>query len=152
MPDTFQSFIEKERRRLARAREEAQERLKAAQEELAAIDCEEKAIEAYERVKQGLPQGRGGQRATSSLGDRKRAPRGERSSQILEVIRTNPGIDTSGICEKLGVMDEKGIASVSTRHSRPRRLGTKKWSTTSVHRFARPHHGPTASSAVPIYL
>jgi len=39
MPDTFDSFMQQERERLTKAREEAQERLKAAQEELAAIDC-----------------------------------------------------------------------------------------------------------------
>ena len=63
------------------------------------------------RVKQGVSEGRGGQRAATD-GERKRAPRGERSGQILEIIRTNPGIDTSGICEKLGVTDDKGVASI----------------------------------------
>ena len=50
--------------------------------------------------------------AASSGRQRQRAPRGERSGQILEVIRANPGIDTSGICEKLGITDDKGVARV----------------------------------------
>jgi dsDNA-specific endonuclease/ATPase MutS2 len=116
MPDTFESFIQQERERLSEARQEAQERLNAAKEELAAIDREEQAIAAYERVKQGLPQTQRTQRATGTgrgtPGERQRAPRGERSAQILEIVRTNPGIDTSGICEKLGVTDDKGVASV----------------------------------------
>jgi hypothetical protein len=109
MPDTFESFVQQERERLSKAREEAQGRLKAAQETLAGIDREEKAIEAYERVKQGT---RGGQRAASGPGQRQRAPRGERPAQILDIIRTNPGIDTGGICEKLGITDEKGVGAI----------------------------------------
>ena len=108
MPDTFESFVQQERERLSKAREEAQGRLKAAQEELAAIDQEEKAIEAYERIKQG----RGAQRAASSPSQRQRAPRGERPAQILDIIRTNPGIDTGGICEKLGITDDKGVGAI----------------------------------------
>ena len=103
MPDTFESFVHQERERLTKAREEAQERLGAAQEELQAIDREEQAIAAYERAKQG---------PVTTDGGRKRAPRGERPAQILEIVRTNPGIDTSGICEKLGVTDDKGVASI----------------------------------------
>src|SRR3954454_4560972 len=116
MPDTFESCMQQERERLTQARQEAQARLKAAQEELAAIDREEQAIGAYERVKQGGSEpGRAQRRqtgASSAPGERPRGPRGERPAQILEIVRTNPGIDTSGICEKLGVTDDKGVASV----------------------------------------
>jgi len=63
--------MQQERERLSKAREEAQGRLKAAQEALAALDQEERAIEAYERVKQGT---RGGQRAASAPGQPVTAP------------------------------------------------------------------------------
>src|SRR3954454_2623001 len=115
MPDTFESFVQQERERLSNAREEAQGRLRAAREELAAIDQEERAIEAYERVKQGgsqAPRTQRGQGASSAPSQRQRAPRGERPAQILDIIRTNPGIDTGGICEKLGITDDKGVGAI----------------------------------------
>ena len=51
--DTFETFIERERERFAKAREDALARKQKIEEELASIDRELLAITAYEDVKKG---------------------------------------------------------------------------------------------------
>jgi hypothetical protein len=68
MQQTFETFIEQERIRLTKAKEDALAKKKAAEDELSAIDTELSAIAAYEAAKKGKP--------VKAEGERKpRAPR-----------------------------------------------------------------------------
>ena len=111
MPDTA-GFMDQRRAEIGKIRDELNAQIAELQGKLADLDKEWKALEAYDRIMHGEAPRPAASARPADTGSRQRAPRGERQGQILDVIRTNPGIDTSGICEKLGISDDKGVASI----------------------------------------
>jgi hypothetical protein len=81
--DTFETFITKERERLAKQKEDILAHQEKLAEELAGIEKELAAIAAYEEVKLGrAPQTR---RATKPRASS--APRGSRRQDVLELLQ-----------------------------------------------------------------
>src|SRR4051812_26098563 len=111
-----EAIIARDRERLTRAREEAEQRIQAAQHELAEIARKLKAIEAFEAALRNVhneqepasPVKRG--RAKKSPPKPERASRGERQQQLYEIIRGHPGITASEIVGQLGADGKEGNA------------------------------------------
>lgn len=101
---TFEAFVEKERTRLGKRREELLAKQTELQQQLDNIDRELAAITAYADVKAGkVP-------ASSSAPRKPRAPstgrKGSKREAVLEIIRANPsGIAPKTIIEQLGADD-----------------------------------------------
>ena len=109
-----ETVIARDRERLIKAREEAEQRIQAAQEELADIERRFKAIEAFEAA---LRDSQEPARPAKSAGRAKRSPpkaerasRGERQQQLYEIIRGKPGITASEIVGQLGADGKEGAA------------------------------------------
>src|SRR5215212_6440321 len=109
-----ETVIARDRERLIKAREEAEQRIQAAQEELADIERRFKAIEAFEAA---LRDSQEPARPAKSAGRAKRSPpkaerasRGERQQQLYEIIRGHPGITASEIVGQLGAEGKEGAA------------------------------------------
>src|SRR3954462_11228342 len=111
-----EAIIKRDRERLTRAREEAEQRIQAAQDELADIERRFKAIEAFEAA---LRNGRDGQeparpaksgRAKKSPPKAERTSRGERQQQLYEIIRGKPGITATEIVAQLGADGKESAA------------------------------------------
>ena len=106
-PETFKSFVSRERTRLTRARDAARNRKQQLDRELSTIENELAAILAYEQVKNKAP-ARASQktrRATAKTG--RRAPRGEKRRTVLELIQKSNGLTRGEILANLGVKGDK---------------------------------------------
>ena len=101
---TFEQFINKERDRLTKDREDALAKRAELDASIAAIDTEFAAIEAYEAAKLGkAPRGKKG-------GTR----RSGRRQEVLAVIKKHPqGITPSALKEALGATNKSSQQSVS---------------------------------------
>jgi len=107
MPDV-EAFMRDRRDELSKVRDQITNQIDELQAKLTRVEKEWKALEAYEQIMQGSDKTTRTPRAATGT----RSPKGEKQAAILETIKHNPGIDTKGICEKLQVNDEKGIASI----------------------------------------
>ena len=99
MVETFEKFILRERKRLAKARTIALARQKAAENELATVEKELSAIEAYVTAKRG----RAGRRRKAGS----RAPRGSRQQSLLALIAKRGALGRGEIIEALGAKGDK---------------------------------------------
>src|SRR4051812_1560310 len=109
-----EAVIKRDRERLTKAREEAEQRIQAAQQELAEIERRFKAIEGFEAaLRDGQEPARSAKaagRAKKSPPKAERASRGERQQQLYEIIRGSPGITASEIVGHLGADGKEGNA------------------------------------------
>jgi DNA-binding transcriptional ArsR family regulator len=106
-PETFKSYVSRERTRLTKARDAARNRKTRLDQELSEIESELTAIQAYERAKKGKPAkaARGGRRASAKVG--RRAPRGEKRRAVLELIQKSKGLTRGEILSTLNVKGDK---------------------------------------------
>jgi DNA-binding transcriptional ArsR family regulator len=106
-PDTFKSFVSRERTRLRKARDAALNRKTRIDQQLNEIESELTAIQAYEQAKKGVSAKptRGGRRP--STGNGKRAPRGEKRRAVLALIQKSEGLTRGEILSNLGVKGNK---------------------------------------------
>jgi DNA-binding transcriptional ArsR family regulator len=106
-PETFKSFVGRERTRLTKARDAAVNRKSQLERELSEIESELGAIMAYEQAKRKTPgkAARGGRRPAAKAG--KRAPRGEKRRAVLELIKKSNGLTRGEILSTLGVKGDK---------------------------------------------
>ena len=112
-PLETEAIIKRDRERLTKAREEAEQRIQAAQDELADIERRFAAIEAFEAaLRDGQEPARAAKpgRAEKSPPKAERASRGERQQQLYEIIKGHPGITASEIVGQLGVDGKEGNA------------------------------------------
>ena len=113
-----EAFIKRDRERLTRAKEEAEQRIQAAQQELADIERKFKAIEAFEAALHGgqepAPTSKPAGTKSSAVPKAERAPRGERQQQLYGLIKGNPGITAAQIVSKLGADEKEGKAIRTT--------------------------------------
>src|SRR5260221_14576534 len=101
MTDTFEHFVEKERTRLTKLKEEAFGRRRSVDQELAAIDKEMKAVNAYDAVKSGKP-ATSSRAAKTNGSSASRAPRNSRQQDILDLLRKHKdGISRGEIIQAL---------------------------------------------------
>ena len=108
IPETFKSFVSRERTRLSKARNAALNRKNQLDRQLDEIESELAAIQAYEQAKKKSPatSTRGsGRRSSVKTGGR--APRGEKRRAVLEVIQKSTGLTRSEILANLGVKGDK---------------------------------------------
>src|SRR3954447_11856917 len=105
--DRFSDYIARERERLSRGRTEISNQRRELDKRLAAINREFQALEAYQAAKTGKPIGRGMQ-------TQRRARRGSRREELLNVIREGNGLSRGEILERMGLKGDKaGEMSVS---------------------------------------
>jgi DNA-binding transcriptional ArsR family regulator len=106
-PETFKSFVTRERSRLTRARDAALNRKNQLDRQLSEIEGELAAIQAYEQAKKMAPArtARGIRRASVKTG--RRAPRGEKRRAVLELIQKSDGLTRGEILSALGVKGDK---------------------------------------------
>jgi hypothetical protein len=105
-PDTFKSFVSRERTRLTRARDSALSRKNKLDQELSEIETELSAIEAYEQAKKKAPRkAAAGRRPSAKAG--RRAPRGEKRRSVLDLIQKSNGLTRGEILSTLGVKGDK---------------------------------------------
>ncbi len=106
-PETFKSFVTRERTRLTKARDAALSRKNELERELSEIDSELAAISAYDQAKKKMTTGsaKAGRRPTAQSG--KRAPRGEKRRAVLELIQKSGGLTRGEILSNLGVKGDK---------------------------------------------
>ena len=100
-PDTFETFIEKERSRLQKQRESLMEKQARLQEEVHALDKELAAIQAYDDTKRG--------KTTRAPSTGKRQRRGKRQEAVLAAIQQFPNGATRA--DLLEAMNAKGDKS-----------------------------------------
>jgi len=106
--DRFSDYIARERERLSREREEISNQRRELDNRLAAIDREFQALDAYQAAKTGKPSG--GRRAQTP----RRARRGSRREELLNLIRDGNGLSRGDILERMGLKgDKSGEMSVS---------------------------------------
>jgi hypothetical protein len=106
-PDTFKSFVSRERSRLTRARDSARNRKNKLDQELSEIESELAAIQAYERAKKGVPGKAAGRGRRPAVKSGRRAPRGEKRRAVLELIQSSNGLTRGEILSTLGVKGDK---------------------------------------------
>jgi len=106
-PETFKSYVSRERTRLTKARDAARNRKNQINRELSEIESELAAIQAYEQAKKKTSgkAARGGRRPAAKAG--KRAPRGEKRRAVLELIKKSEGLTRGEILSRLGVKGDK---------------------------------------------
>ena len=114
MAEQFGDFIQQERERLDRERQDVLRQHEELDNRLAEIDRELEAIEAYETAKTGKTSTTSRRQGRSGRG-RPQAPRGSRREALLQVIRENPnGLRRGEILERMGLKGDKaGEMSVS---------------------------------------
>src|SRR3954469_13629292 len=112
-----EAVIKRDRERLTKAREEAEQRIQAAQDELAEIARKFKAIEAFEATLRNLRNEQEPARPAQPAGRPRKSPpkaerasRGERQQQLYEIIRGQPGITATEIVGQLGADGKEGNA------------------------------------------
>jgi len=114
MAEQFGEFMDQERQRLHRERDDVQRQQQELENKLAEIGRELEAIDAYEAVKTGKrtagSRGQAGGRRAGS-----QARRGSRREALLQLIRENPdGLRRGEILERMGLKGDKaGEMSVS---------------------------------------
>lgn len=123
MPQTFETFIEQERERLNKAREDALAARKEADDKLSAITTELEAIAAYEATKKGKKP----RQTTLPLdGHKQRKPRetGKRI-EVLNLVQTFPdGATSSELQDRLGIKgDKRAVTSLTNALSALKRDG-----------------------------
>jgi hypothetical protein len=106
-PETFESFVNRERTRLTRARDAALGRKSVLDRELSEIESELSAIQAYEQAKKGKSRAPAKRAARTIATPRKRAPRGEKRRAVLELIKKSSGLTRGEILATLGVKGDK---------------------------------------------
>jgi len=105
--DRFSDYIAHERERLSRERAEISNQRRELDNRLAAINREFQALEAYQEAKTGRPIGR-------RIQTQRRAPRGSRREEVLNLIREGNGLSRGEILERMGLKgDKSGAMSVS---------------------------------------
>ena len=106
-PETFKSFVGRERTRLSKARDAALSRKNQLERELSEINSELTAILAYEQAKRRTPgrAAKAGRRPSVKAG--RRAPRGEKRRAVLELIQKSNGLTRGEILSNLGVKGDK---------------------------------------------
>lgn len=117
MAETFEQFIERERERLTKEREEIFDQQHALEEKLQGITRELAAIDAYTSVKSGRAAPAAAPmrkpRATSTPTGRKPRESGKRA-EVLDLIRRTPeGLTSAEIAERLNANDKTGKQSVA---------------------------------------
>ena len=119
----FQSFIDKERAKLAKQKDDLTAQRQEIDTKLADIDRELFAIDAYETAKAGKP-------ATTPKPPRAaststRAPRGAKRDELLTLIKQRPNLSRGDILETLGIKgDKKNEQSVSNALANLKKAGT----------------------------
>lgn len=110
--ESFVEFIDRERRRLDGERQTIHNEQQQLEHKLAEIEREIAAIDAYEAAKLGRP---APTRPGPARRGQRRARRGGKREQLLELIRQNPaGIARRDILERMGLKgDKSGEMSVS---------------------------------------
>lgn len=112
---SFADFVASERARLTDYREHCVAARGIADLEIARIDSEFAAIDAYEAAKAGKSNGGkiiAGLR--EAVGHAKRAPRGSRRAELLDIIRGSNGLKRGEILDRMGLKGDKaGEMSVS---------------------------------------
>ena len=118
MTDTLEAVVARERERLTEKRTELQAQQRELTKQLAEIDREFIAVNAYEAAKKGKPVSIGS--ATGS-----RAPRGQRQTDIIGVLRAHPaGVTRGDILEALGEKGNKsGEQSISNALNNMKKAG-----------------------------
>ena len=106
-PDTFKSFVSRERTRLTRARDSALSRKNKLDQELSEIESELSAIGAYEQAKKKAPRKPAGRGRLPAAKPGRRAPRGEKRRSVLELIQKSNGLTRGEILSTLGVKGDK---------------------------------------------
>lgn len=106
-PDTFKSFVSRERTRLTRARDSARNRKNKLDQELSEIETELSAIEAYEQAKKKAPRKSPGRGRRPAAKTGRRAPRGEKRRSVLDLIQKSNGLTRGEILSNLGVKGDK---------------------------------------------
>lgn len=129
---TFEQFVEKERERLTKAKEDALERRQKVEDELTAIDRELDGIEAYELAKQGKldihtkPERKPRAPRDPNAPKTERKPReaGKRN-EILEIIKgEEEGYSRAELIEHLSAKgDKKREQSISNALSTLKKSG-----------------------------
>ena len=106
-PETFKSFVSRERTRLTKARDAALSRKNRLERELSEIESELGAIMAYDQARKKLTVGsaKAGRRPAAKTGVR--APRGEKRRAVLELIQKSGGLTRGEILSNLGVKGDK---------------------------------------------
>lgn len=105
--DRFSDYIARERERLSRERAEVSNQKRELDDRLAAIDREFQALDAYQAAKTGKPSGR-------RMQTQRRARRGSRREELLNLIREGNGLSRGDILERMGLKGDKaGEMSVS---------------------------------------
>ena len=106
-PETFKSFVSRERTRLTKARDAALSRKNRLERELSEIESELGAIMAYDQAKKKSTVGsaKAGRRPAARTGGR--APRGEKRRAVLELIQRSGGLTRGEILSNLGVKGDK---------------------------------------------
>jgi hypothetical protein len=124
--DRFSDYIARERERLSREREEISNQKRELDNRLAAIDREFQALDAYQAAKTGNPSG------ARRPQMQRRARRGSRREELLNLIRAGNGLSRREILERLDLKgDQAGEMSVSnalsalTKRNQVRREGGK---------------------------
>lgn len=106
-PETFKSFVGRERARLTRARDAARNRKQQLDRELSTIESELAAILAYEQARKKTPAGATQKTRRSAAKTGRRAPRGEKRRAVLELIQKSGGLNRGEILASLGVKGDK---------------------------------------------
>jgi hypothetical protein len=106
-PDTFKSFVSRERTRLSKARDSALNRKNKLDQELSEIEDELSAIEAYEQAKKKAPRKAAARGRRPSAKTGRRAPRGEKRRSVLDLIQKSNGLTRGEILSTLGVKGDK---------------------------------------------
>ena len=112
---TFQGFIDQERQRLAKRREDILAERATFDQQLAAIDNELVAIQAYEDAKKGKP-------TTGTT----RSRRGSKREAVLDVIKQHPaGIARADILDAMTAKgDKKAEQSISNALTNMKKANT----------------------------
>jgi hypothetical protein len=115
-PLETEAIIKRDRERLTKAKEEAEQRIQAAQQELADIARKLTAIEAFEAALRNVRDEQEPARPTKRVRAKpsppkaERASRGERQQQLYEIIRGHPGITATEIVGQLGADGKESAA------------------------------------------
>ena len=133
MPDEqFSDYIRRERDRLNAEREAIFTQQQQLERKLDELNRESQAIDAYEAAKSGKARVR--QTSRGRAGGTRRARRGSRREELLNVIRQGNGLTRGEILERMGLKgDKSGEMSVSnaltalTKNNQVRRNDERKY-------------------------
>lgn len=119
--DTFEAFVEKERKRLTKQREDLLAKRATLDEQLASIDKEFNAIEAYEMAKRGKLPSAPRTRRAGTTGTRRTGIRQE----VLDRVKGKPdGVSRADLLDAMGLKGNKsGEQSISNALSALKKQG-----------------------------